>query len=235
MENFTIKMKEAIRQVTEKWLKNNENLEAIIFDKLDRQRDSMVAKLIGFNSDWHDGWRLDGCNARDRESVVGQLVDRIGRGAIEKWILDQFPKLEDKIKLPKGALNSMLNRIKETYARELHERLYKRAKDLAAIQAEKMIPDLESSVVTVITDSMLELLEPTQENFMVIFRAIQHYYDNGKKVEIFISEKKLEKWIFSITNEVNPKDIEQLMEMYRKIESRHEDERRGGFSNHLHQ
>ena len=65
-----------------------------IHKKLDKSRDEVLLKLMGFNKDsWNGAWALDHCNNRSANSIAGDYLKSVQQEAINDWL--------SKVSLPK--------------------------------------------------------------------------------------------------------------------------------------
>ena len=65
-----------------------------IHKKLDKSRDEVLLKLMGFNKDsWNGAWALDHCNNRSGNSIAGDYLKSVQQDAINDWL--------SKVALPK--------------------------------------------------------------------------------------------------------------------------------------
>ena len=71
-----------------------EDLVKYIHKKLDKSRDEVLLKLMGFNKDsWNGAWALDHCNNRSGNSIAGDYLKSVQQDAINDWL--------SKVALPK--------------------------------------------------------------------------------------------------------------------------------------
>ena len=65
-----------------------------IHKKLDKSRDEILLKIMGFNKDsWNGAWVLDHCNNRSANSIAGDYLRTVQKDAINDWL--------SKVALPK--------------------------------------------------------------------------------------------------------------------------------------
>ena len=65
-----------------------------IHKKLDKSRDEVLLKIMGFNKDsWNGAWTLDHCNNRSGNSIAGDYLKSVQQDAINDWL--------SKVALPK--------------------------------------------------------------------------------------------------------------------------------------
>lgn len=71
----------------EKWRGNNtpQQLERQIFSRLDKERDQIVLKLLGFAPEY-GGYQLDHCNGRSGNSAAGEFLVKAQSEAIKNWL-----------------------------------------------------------------------------------------------------------------------------------------------------
>ena len=71
-----------------------EDIVEYIHKKLDKSRDEVLLKLLGFNKDsWKGAWTLDHCNNRSGNSIAGDYLRSVQQDAINDWL--------SKVSLPK--------------------------------------------------------------------------------------------------------------------------------------
>ena len=96
-----------------------------IHKKLDKSRDEVLLKLMGFNKDyWNGAWALDHCNNRSGNSIAGDYLRSVQQDAINDWLSKvALPKLSktdsDRIAASfKAEYLRHLKRAVETYAQK---------------------------------------------------------------------------------------------------------------------
>lgn len=82
----------------EKWRNSNTPLmlQQRIFERLDKSRDDIVLKLLGFTPD-RGGYTLDHCNGRSANSAAGDFLIKAQAEAIKDWLSQtSLPTLSDE-------------------------------------------------------------------------------------------------------------------------------------------
>lgn len=91
----------AVSAAVETWRANNtpENIESTVHHRLNQARDDIVLKLLGFDREYSDSYRLDHRNGRQQHSIVGQHIASVQAEAIKKWLEEvPMPTLTPKMK-----------------------------------------------------------------------------------------------------------------------------------------
>ncbi len=105
-----------------------EQIRDMVFNDMDKKKKEILLKLMGFDKDWHNEFKLDHCNGRSGNSIAGDYLQRIQKESIEAW-LDQceIPKLTKK----------ELDEITKSLRAEYVHRIKMKLRDLVFAQAEK--------------------------------------------------------------------------------------------------
>ena len=85
-----------IEKAIDEWHTRNQPQDIVekIHKKLDKSRDEVLLKLMGFNKDsWNGAWALDHCNGRSGNSIAGDYLKSFQQDAINDWL--------SKVPLPK--------------------------------------------------------------------------------------------------------------------------------------
>ena len=85
-----------VEDAINKWHNKNQpkGIVEYIHKKLDKSRDEVLLKLMGFNKDsWGGTWALDHCNNRSGNSIAGDYLKSVQQDAINDWL--------SKVALPK--------------------------------------------------------------------------------------------------------------------------------------
>lgn len=125
------------------WCESNGTEQAIrdrVHRMLDKGTQEIVCKLLGFEKDAWNGWRIDHCNGRSGNSAVGDyLREKVGN-AVTAWI-DQQAELPE---LPKTSLAEVRKAYLSMYNTALRRRLAALAADRAERKAIEMLAALEA-------------------------------------------------------------------------------------------
>lgn len=150
-----------IATTTNTWLeKAMQDIQQQVIQKLDKSRDEIVLKLLGFDKDsWRGNWSLDHCNGRAGESAAGTFLRNTHAEAIKEWLSNfQAPLLSPKDK------KDLEKRFKDIYLRECESSVYNMAKSKAE---RDMCELLESITPSKQIDNYLKtvsLIDPPQTN-----------------------------------------------------------------------
>lgn len=85
-----------IEKAIDEWHTRNQPQDIVekIHKKLDKSRDEVLLKIMGFNKDsWNGAWALDHCNNRSGNSIAGDYLRSVQQDAINDWL--------SKVALPK--------------------------------------------------------------------------------------------------------------------------------------
>ena len=109
-------------------------------DTLDKDRDNIVAKVLGFDNRWRGEWEIDHCNGR--ESPLSQLIKTEAEEAAKVWIKDclhtkDLPALTNQQK--KAIQIDYADRFKRYLNDELSDRIRKAASEVAAKLAVEIV------------------------------------------------------------------------------------------------
>lgn len=121
--------------------KNTEqHIHKAVHERLDKARDTIVLKLLGFNASSFEGtWELDHCNGRNGESAAGQYLRKVQSEAIQKW-LEQIEIPE--VKLPATVLKRLRKNMVAEYESKLRQNMYALALKYAEADAKSMFDEI---------------------------------------------------------------------------------------------
>lgn len=121
--------------------KNTEqHIKKAVHERLDKARDTIVLKLLGFNASSFVGtWELDHCNGRAGESAAGQYLRKVQSEAIQKW-LEQI-EIPD-VKLPGTVIAKLRRNMRNEYESKLLQNMYALALKYAEADAESMFDEI---------------------------------------------------------------------------------------------
>lgn len=70
------------------WVATNppEKIKADVFKRLDKSREEIVLKLLGFEKDYNGGWKIDHCNGRSGNSIAGEYLKTHQTAIVNEWL-----------------------------------------------------------------------------------------------------------------------------------------------------
>jgi hypothetical protein len=131
-------VKAEVEKATASWLKSRftdpDSLTKHVHATLDKERDVIIAKLLGFEHDkWSSrkpiDWEVDHCNGRAGESSAGQFLNEKGKEAVKAWLESLIPNLPPPSKQLEEAA---LKEYNETFRRHIMEAVRARAHENAS-------------------------------------------------------------------------------------------------------
>ena len=77
-----------VEKTIENWKKENteEKIKKEIVQRLDKAKDEVLPKLLGFNRRCGNKWELDHCNGRSGNSAIGDYLRKVQQATIEEWM-----------------------------------------------------------------------------------------------------------------------------------------------------
>jgi hypothetical protein len=117
-----------IEKILNEWHTQNKepDLRKIIFDKLDKGRDEVLYKLMGFKPEYNNAWQIDHCNNRSGNSIAGDYLKSTQGAIINEWLAQiALPKLTEQ----------MRNNLTSSYQAEYQRVFQARVKEFAAMRA----------------------------------------------------------------------------------------------------
>ena len=129
-----------IANAANNWMEEQrKSLPAEITKRLNKSRDEILMKILGFDKDsWNGQWKLDHCNGRSGNSAAGEYLAKVQAEAVKNW-LDQvaMPVMTPALKkdLEKG--------LQQQYEMCAHDAI----NSIAKRQAEQDINALVSEIV----------------------------------------------------------------------------------------
>lgn len=126
-----------IAAAVEKWRGTNtpQKLRDDIFRRLDKERDVIVLKLLGFDSSY-GGFQLDHCNGRGGNSTAGDFLKAAQSEAIKEWLSrTTLPVLTDERR--ESILRSCSQHYESLFREGLKKAIAEKAKaDIDAVMVE---------------------------------------------------------------------------------------------------
>lgn len=128
---------------------------------LDKDKKTIILKLLGFDNRLGRGWELDYCNGRAGNSDMGDTLKSINKKLIDKWVSEiEFPELEDTYK--KQILAHVNKASKERFKSKVNDLLIEKINK----EAHKIVNEVSLNNISNI-DSLIEaekLLREIKEN-----------------------------------------------------------------------
>ena len=162
-QNPLDKLLPAISEAVVEWEEKNtpKKITTTIHKMLDTNRDTIVKKLLGFDSDrWSgkDVWTLDHCNGRAGESAAGDYIRRTAQAAIQEWL--------SQVKMPElsaSALKSLQHEMKQVYLNRVGDQLHKLVVSKADQDATELFSKISKSNDIDHYIKAMQLISPTQK------------------------------------------------------------------------
>lgn len=134
-----------IASAVEEWkaAHTEESIKHTVTNLLEKNKEQMVLKLLGFNESWGK-WELDHCNGRAGNSAAGEFLRAVQQTAIEDWMA--------KLILPtvsKTATAEIQKSANQSYRYELE----KRVREMAVAQANK---DAQAIIQSIVQSNQIE-------------------------------------------------------------------------------
>ena len=141
-----------IEKAINEWHAKNqpEDIVEYIHKKLDKSRDEVLLKLMGFYKDnWKGNWVLDHCNGRSGNSIAGDYLRSVQQDAINDWL--------SKVALPKLSKTDS-DRIAASFRAEYQRHLKRAVESYAQKKADEHARQLVDALVpTPAIDQYLQL------------------------------------------------------------------------------
>lgn len=134
---------QVINEELNAWKKENlrqDKIAKYVRETLNKNRDQILLKLLGFDNRWSDGkWELDHCNGRSGDSIAGDILRQHVAQAVECWIKEQafhdLPKMADSLK------KELQNEFEHEFHKEALKILRQMASQYAAVVASQIFED----------------------------------------------------------------------------------------------
>ena len=111
------------------WIATNppEKLKADIFKRLDKSRDEIVLKLLGFDSRYGQSWELDHCNGRSGNSIAGDYLKTHQAAVVNEWLAQaKMPEMSQT--LEKALTADAVDRYQYEFRKRFQEIIAAKAK-----------------------------------------------------------------------------------------------------------
>lgn len=131
----------AILDGVNEWINANDpiNLKKQIHTKLNRNRDTIVMKLLGFDNSWGD-MSLDHCNGRSGNSTAGDYLNAQANIVVNEWLANFIPP-----KISEELSANVSKDYEKMYKAMLKNSIQKLAKAAADKDANRIIDKLSST------------------------------------------------------------------------------------------
>jgi hypothetical protein len=157
------KLLPAISEAVVQWEEKNtpKKITTTIHKMLDTNRDTIVKKLLGFDSDrWtgKDVWTLDHCNGRAGESAAGDYIRKTAQAAIQEWL--------SQAKMPAllaSEVKSMQSEMRQVYRNRVGDYLHKLVVSKADQDATELFNKITKSNDIDSYIKAMQLISPTQK------------------------------------------------------------------------
>lgn len=116
-----------------------EHVKKSVTDLLDKEKKTIVLKLLGFNDSWGK-WEIDHCNGRNGNSAAGDFLHTVQKEAIQAWMTSNLlPTLDKKTQ------DALQKSAQAEYASTLNQAVRRMAVAQANKDAEVLIKQLVAS------------------------------------------------------------------------------------------
>jgi len=127
-----------INEVITNWEEDTlENIDKDLPRILNKHKDEIVRKLLGFNKDSWGKWELDHCNGRNGNSPIGERLANKQREIINTWLdnIDISPallKMEEVVKKELASITyyNFTKRLREKVEKALDKRMEELANEI---------------------------------------------------------------------------------------------------------
>lgn len=134
------------------WQEKNSpaQIEQSVHRRLDKNRDDIVLKLLGFDSNYGGHYKLDHCNGRSGESAAGRYLYEIQKEAVHAWLASTaMPKLTDE----------QIRVLSDSMHKEYHDLMRRRLMEAVRKKVDTDIQELMDSLGSSLTiEQHLKLL-----------------------------------------------------------------------------
>lgn len=123
-----VQLIQQIEKILDEWHQTNKesDLRKLIFDKLNKSRDDVLYKLMGFKPEYNNIWNIDHCNNRSGNSIAGDYLKATQGAVINEWLAQvAMPVLTEQMK----------HNLKASYQAEYQRVFQAKVKEFAAKQA----------------------------------------------------------------------------------------------------
>ena len=136
IEDLRASIKESTEESVNKWFnKWAKTYEQQLHRILDRSAEKLVLSMLGLEGTLDGRWRIDHCNGRAGESVVGRWLKERCTQAVGNWLL----KFQEQLPPPP---QDAIDAVREEYAREFRWKLKDAIKSRANSAAQQHAQDL---------------------------------------------------------------------------------------------
>jgi hypothetical protein len=111
-----------------------------------RGMSSTVAKALGFENRWRDGWEVDHCNGR--MSIVGELVSSAAQAKVREAVMEASKEFT----IPKTLKKAIMSDMKKVFSRAFRDALSEEIEELARQKAQEMAKQIMSDMANITMD-----------------------------------------------------------------------------------
>lgn len=124
---------------------------------LDKNREQVVLKLMGFNAQYGRNWEIDHCNGRSGNSPIGNYLERTQESAIKQWVDEmKMPELTATVK------KQIAGSLRETYARLMRQELDVLVRIKASSDAKELLESVTTPIEVKSYTDLINLLTPKE-------------------------------------------------------------------------
>jgi len=139
--------------------KRNLDLETLVKKLFDQGVEQVILKLMGFEKDWDGRWKVDNCNGRSGNSVIGDDITNKARAELAKFISEKLDIVDLWSQLSNKEIDDLKKEYKETYLRQMRERM----RDWGARNADSRFEEIFGEAITNIFEKEISPLQVDME------------------------------------------------------------------------
>ena len=146
----------SLQTVYDKALNQNslQKLETDFLKQLERHKEAVLLKAMGFDYKYAGTWAVDHCNGRSGESILGDRIRNAAQHALDSFILDNNTGinlsnviLEQKVQLEAA--------IREQFKKELHYKVI----DMVKVEVNKLAQNVVNQLLEESKQKSLNILD----------------------------------------------------------------------------
>lgn len=151
------KLDHAITKSIANWEKEHSDtqIEKIIKEKLDKNLNQIVIKLLGFDGNYPNEYMLDHCNGRSGDSPIGHRLGNRVEEVIHDWI--------DTLEIPK---------MTKSMQKSLQDEFKKRTEYKVKISLEKYVENATTNMVKTITKEIDKTIQTQIDDSLTIKKIL---------------------------------------------------------------
>ena len=137
----TKSIKEEVAQAVDEWIeKELPNIKEKVVRFMNRRTDEIIALIMGFEKDsWGGGWKVDHCNGRSGNSVIGEYIKENAQQEVWKWFSENVGQLPA---LPKSTVKNLKKEYLTLLERYMRDRLQNAAQERAREEVDKILTEI---------------------------------------------------------------------------------------------